>query len=93
MLGTPLKKAFAVCRNGVAHGKQEAVCRVPKTHGKGLFAHGKVFAVCCTRQSLYRGQTDVGKEVLCRVLFIGHTANSLPTAKKHSAKKFSENRF
>jgi len=36
-------------------------------------------------------QTGVGKEVLCRVPFIGYTANSLPSAKKHSAKKFSEN--
>ena len=53
MLGTPLKRAFAVCRNGVAHGKQAAVCRVPGqytrqkmaplpcalalAHGKGVF--------------------------------------------------------
>jgi hypothetical protein len=58
------------------HYGRPAVCRVPKTHGKGLFAHGK-------------RQTGVGKEILCRVPFIGHTANSLPSAKKHSAKKFS----
>ena len=71
----------------VNHYGRPTVCRVPKAHDKSLFAHGKTFTVCCTRQ------TGVGKEVLCRVLFIGHIAKSLPSAKKHSAKKFLENRF
>ena len=57
------------------------LCARGTRHGKGSFAHD----VCCTRQ------IGVGKEVLCRAPFIRHMAKSLPSAKKHSAKIFSEN--
>ena len=44
----PLKRAFAVCRNGVAHGKQAAVCRVPgQTAVCQGNAHGKKWHLCC----------------------------------------------
>ena len=52
-----------------------------KAHGKAPYAHGKGFAVCRTRHS------DVGKCVLCRVPFIGHTAKPLPCAKADPRQK------
>jgi len=67
------------------HHGRPAICRVPEAHDKGQNTHGKKFVMCCTRQ------IGVGKEVVCRVPFIEHTAKSLPSAKKHSAKIFSEN--
>ena len=56
-----------------------AVCRVPKTHGKGLFAHGKAFAVCCTRHTAHGKQESAKRsfavchllgtrKIVCRVL-------------------------
>ena len=76
---------FLIFFGGV--GDYRSVCRVLETHGKGSFTHGKAFAafgVCCTRQ------TAIDKEVLCRVQFIGHTTESLPITKMHSAKFFQK---
>ena len=61
------------------HYGRPAVCRVPKTHGKGLFANGKVFAMCCTRQTAHGKQASVNRffavchlsgtrQIVCRVL-------------------------
>ena len=61
------------------HYARPAVCRVPKTHGKGLFAHGKAFAVCCTRQTAHGKQASIKRsfavchlsstrQIVCRVL-------------------------
>ena len=52
---------------------------MPKTHGKGLFAHGKAFAVCYTRQTAHGKQASVKRyfavchlsgtrQIVCRVL-------------------------
>ena len=64
-----------------AHGKTVKIhygtvpiCRVPRAHGKGQFTLGKVFAECSS------WQTTAGKELACRVLHLGHTANTLPCA-------------
>ena len=67
------------------HYRNRVLCRVSKTLGKGYFTLGKGFAECNTRQ------ITLGKEhsarVLCRVLFFGHSAKTLSSVKKHSAKK------
>ena len=63
------------------HYGTQAICRVPKTHGKARFAHDKGFAVCSTRQP------SVGKGLLCRGFFVGHTAKLLPCAKRDSRQK------
>ena len=59
---------------GDKHYGTVPICRVPRAHGKGRFTLGKKFAECNTRQ------TTAGKELVCRVLHLGHTANTLPCA-------------
>ena len=49
----------------LAHYGMRLICRVPNTHGKGRNTHGKLFD---TRQ------TAAGKEAVCRVSLVGHTA-------------------
>jgi hypothetical protein len=61
------------------HYRNRVLCRVSKTLGKGYFTLGKAFAECNTRQIFHR------QMVLCRVLFFGHSAKTLPSVKKHSA--------
>ena len=71
-------------------GQQFAVCENPLPCAKSTRQRAKY-----TQQTICRvlhtakgtRQIGVGKEVLCRVPFIGHTTKSLPSAKKHSAKK------
>jgi hypothetical protein len=63
---------------------------VSKTLGKGYFTLDKAFTECNTWQIFYR-QRD-----LCRVLFFGHLAKTLPSVEKHSAEKNTrqiKNRF
>ena len=73
----------------------------------GLTTGDYCFAVCqstwqspiCTRQRLCRvphtakttRHSDVGKGVVCRVPFIGHTAKPLPCAKVDPRQKKAEN--
>jgi hypothetical protein len=65
----------------VYHYRNRVLCRVSKTLGKGYFTLDKGFAECNTRQRFHR------QRVLYRVLFFGHSAKTLPSVKKHSAKK------
>ena len=80
------------------HCKSASTCT---TTGIGSFAvcHGTRQRLKYPRQTICRvlhtakgtRQIGVGKEALCRVSFIRHTGKSLPSAKKHTAKNFSEN--
>jgi hypothetical protein len=54
---------------------------VSKTLGKGYYTLGKCFTEFNTRQRFHR------QRVLCQVFFFGHSAKTLPSVKKHSAKK------
>ena len=63
----------AMIKRSIIHYRTVAICRVPRAHGKCRFTLGKVFAKCNTRQ------TAAGKELVCRVLHFGHTANTLPS--------------
>ena len=49
---------MAITGNTGSHYRIQAVCRVPGAHGKGNFPHGKMFAVCCSRQTIHGKQTS-----------------------------------
>ena len=52
--------------------RTQELCRVPQAQGKMPKAHGKYFAVRCTRQRVHDTVAD-GEDHLCRVLAAGHT--------------------
>jgi len=67
---------------------KEILVRVPRAHGKACFAHGKGFAVCCTRQAHIANRRQQRGFLSCAIF--GHTAKSLPYVKKHSENHFLE---
>jgi len=91
MLSTQLTNPWKLLYKTVIHYGKHILCRVPKTLGKGLKTLGKAFAECGTRQRTL-GNAYIRQRVLCRVLFIGHSAKALPSAVKHSAKKNTRQR-
>ena len=75
-------KAYKTARH---YGIRE-VCRVPGALGKARKTLGNLFAECCTQQPTH--DKDLSANILCRVFFVGHSSNTLPSAKKHSANIF-----
>jgi hypothetical protein len=59
--------------------------RVSETLDKGLFALNKTFIECYTRQRTL-GKHFIDKWFFAEYIF-GHSANTLPSMKKHLAKK------
>jgi len=59
------------------HYRTHELCRVLQAHGKMPKAHGKAFAVRCTRQRVHGTVAD-GEDHLCRVPASGRTANVMP---------------
>jgi len=71
----------------LTHYRIRVLCRVPGAHGKVPQAHGKTYAVSCTRQNAH-GTGPVGERLLCRVPSVGHTAkHDAVRLARHSAHK------
>ena len=80
------------CKLCISHYRTHELCRVPQAHGKMPKAHGKAFAVRCTRQRVHGTVAD-GEDHLCRVPASGRTANLMPcvflalgTQKQHNGR-------
>jgi hypothetical protein len=65
--------------------RNRVLCRVFNTLDKGHFTLGKVFAECYTRQRIL-GKHFISKWFFAEYFF-GHSAKTLPSVEKHSAKK------
>jgi hypothetical protein len=63
-------RASCYVHRGVSHlhYRNQSLRRVPEALGEALKTLGKGFAECNTRQTVHR------QRLLCRVLFLGHSA-------------------
>ena len=69
------------------HYRRLGVRRVPEAHGEDPWAHGEDFADGGRRQSADGSHRD-GKDLVCRVPKVGHTANLFAVCiYRHTAKK------
>jgi hypothetical protein len=68
------------------HYSIQALCRVPKTPGKGYFALGKAFAGCSTRQRA-AGKKLVGKDFFAGCFLSGTRQRLCRVQIRHPAKK------
>ena len=70
----------------MSHYRNQEICRVPVALGKAQKTLGKGFAECNTQQRAHDSYST-GKQRLCRVFSVGHSAKTLPRAENDTRRK------